>query len=99
MFKSAETLFESVETIFCKHLWSVDLVCGTGLLWVESAHNDACGLISTLPLSHSRMSPQGERRDVEWGGAEQSGVEWSRVEWSGVEWSRAEWSGAERNGT
>ena len=34
-------------------------------LWAESAHIDACGLVSTSPLSHSRTSPRAERSRVE----------------------------------
>ena len=41
---------------------------------------DACGLVSTSPLSHSGMIPQAERHAVE-----QSGVEWSGVDWSTAE--------------
>ena len=39
-------------------------------LWVESCHIDACDLVRTSPLSHSRTSPQ-----AEWRAVEQSGVE------------------------
>ena len=48
---------------------------GNMALWVESAHIDACDLVSTSPLSHSRMSPRAERRAAEWSGnAKQNGA-------------------------
>ena len=49
-------------------------------LWVESCHIDACDLVSTLPLSHSRTSLQAERLTVEWSVVEGSGVERSAAE-------------------
>ena len=51
------------------------LAHGEVALWVESAHIDACGLVSTSPLSHSRTSPRAERRAVERSGAEQSSMQ------------------------
>ena len=61
------------------------LFCGTGPLWVDSAHIDACGLNSTSPLSHSQLSPWVEWRNLKWSGADQSRVEWSIVEQNTVE--------------
>ena len=52
----------------------------TDTIWVESAHIDACGLVSTSPLSHSRMSPRAQRRALE-----QSGVERGEAERNGAQ--------------
>ena len=43
-------------------------------LWVEFAQIDASDLVSTSPLSHSRTSPQAERRAAERNGAQRSGA-------------------------
>ena len=51
-------------------------------LWVEFANIDACDLVRTSPLSHSRTSPRAERR-----AAERSGVERSEAERNGAQWS------------
>ena len=53
-------------------------------LWVEFAHIDACDLVRTSPLSHSRTSPRAERR-----AAERSGVERSEAERNGAQRSGA----------
>ena len=58
-------------------------------LWDESAHIDACCLVSTSPLSYSRTSLQAERRGAEWSRVERSKAEQNGAQQSGAHWIKA----------
>ena len=60
-------------------------LCKRDALGVESCHIDACDLVRTSPLSHSRTSPRAERRTAERSGAKRSGTERSAAERSAAE--------------